>query len=504
MGAILTFGPFVFDREQVTLTRDGRAISVGGRGAALLSALADAGGGVVSKDTLMQAAWPDTVVEEANLTVQIGALRRAMGNGPGDHEWIVTVPRFGYRLTWPKKTVEGGPPAVAVLPFENLSSDPEQSFLVDGLVEEIITALSRFRTFAVVARNSTFAYKGRAVDVRDVASDLGVRYVLEGSVRRSGDKVRVAAQLIEGASGAHLWAEKLEGAVTDIFEFQDEITNSVIGLIEPRIRHAEIERARRKRPGSLDAWDLYVQAVPLVYAANVPAYTRAIDLLDRAMALQPDYGPALAFASWAHEKRITFGGKAPPGVDDVEVALALAQRALEIDPDDALAMALLGWERILYRWDYSGLALCERARELNPNNRAVLDLTAVAHLYAGDLDEVIACGTRALQLSPGAPDAYMCLNHISSAHFSAGRFEEAAHYARLSIDLEKNFVFSHLFLAASLAHMGRLAEARQAAKAALVVWPGFTTEREQNDPMRFSDRKKLWSEGMRLAGIPEG
>ena len=153
------------------------------------------------------------------------------------------MPRFGYRLTWPQETIDSGPPAIAVLPFENLSSDPEQSFLADGLVEEIITALSRFRTFAVVARNSTFAYKGRAVDVRDVARDLGVRYVLEGSVRRSGDRVRVAAQLIDGASGAHLWAEKFEGAVTDIFEFQDEITNSVIGLIETRFRHAEIDRA---------------------------------------------------------------------------------------------------------------------------------------------------------------------------------------------------------------------------------------------------------------------
>ena len=216
--------------------------------------------------------------------------------------------------------MEHGAPAVAVLPFENLSPDPEQSFLADGVVEEIITALSRFRTFAVVARNSTFAYKGRAMDVRDVARDLGVRYVLEGSVRRSGDKVRVAAQLIEGASGAHLWAEKFEGAVADIFDFQDEITRSVIGLIEPQIRKAEIERARRKRPESLDAWDLYVQALPLVYSANVPGYTEAIELLDRAIALEPDYAPALAVASWAHERRKTYGGIAPAGVDDVEMS----------------------------------------------------------------------------------------------------------------------------------------------------------------------------------------
>ena len=395
-------------------------------------------------------------------------------------------------------------PSLAVLPFENLSSDPEQGFLADGLVDEVITALSRFRTFAVVARNSTFAYKGRAVDVRSVARDLGVRYILEGSVQRSGDKIRVTAQLIEGASGAHVWAEKFEGVVSDIFDFQDEITKSVIGLIEPQIRKAEIERARRKRPESLDAWDLYVQALPLVYSAHVPGYTDAIELLDRATRLEPNYAPALALAAWAHERRKTYGGTAPAGVDDVEMSLMLTQCALDADPDDAMAMALLGWERIWFRRDYSGLALCSRAVELNPNNRAVLDLAAIAHLFAGDLDEVIACGTWALQLSPGAPDAYTCVTRISSAHFCAGRFEEAARWAQRSIDLERGFVFSHLFLAGSYAHLGRIEEAREEMKVALTLRPDFTVAFWRDGPMRFPERKKLLIDGMRLAGMPEG
>ncbi|HET7716290.1 MAG TPA: winged helix-turn-helix domain-containing protein [Bauldia sp.] len=504
--AVSTFGPFLFDRARMKLSRDGRSVSLGGRCTALLATLLDAGGGVVGKDTLMHAAWPGTVVEEANLTVQIAALRRALGVGADGEDWIVTVPRVGYRLLWPRagNVMEQGAPAVAVLPFENLSPDPEQSFLADGIVEEIIMALSRFRTFAVVARSSTFVYKGRAVDVREVARDLGVRYLLEGSVRRSGDRVRIAAQLIDGASGAHLWAEKFEGAATNIFDFQDEITRSVVGLIEPQIRKAEIERARRKHPESLDAWDLYVQAVPLVYGANVPAYTEAIDLLDRALAITPDYGPALAFRSFAHEKRRTFGGAALAAPDDVELAITFAAKALEVDPDDALAMALLGWERILFRWDYGGLALCSRAVELNPNHRAVLDLTAVAHLYAGDLDQVIACGMRALQLSPGAPDAYMCMNHISSAHFSSGRFEEAAAWAQRSIDAEKGFLFSHIFLAVSNAHLGRIEEARAAMKAALAIRPDYTVALEIDDPMRFPERKKLMIDGLRMAGMPEG
>jgi len=506
-GTVSPFGPFFFDREQMKLTCEGRSVSVGSRGAALLATLLDAGGGVVSKDRLMQAAWPGTIVDEANLTVQIAALRRALGTGPDGKDWIVTVPRAGYRLLSPIATgslIGHGAPAIAVLPFANLSPDPEQTFLADGLVEEIITALSRFRTFAVVARNSTFVYKGRPVDVREVARDLGVRYVLEGSVRRSGDRVRIAAQLVEGASGAHVWAEKFEGAVTDIFDFQDEITRSIIGLIEPQIQKAEIERARRKPPDSLEAWDFYIQAVPLVYGANVPDYTVAIDLLGRAIAVEPHYVPALALASWAHEKRKTFGGTAPEGVNDADSALAYARRALDVDPDDALAMALLGWERILFRWDYGGLPLCIRAVELNPNLRAVLDLGAVAQLYAGDLDEVIAYGTRALRLSPGAPDAYMCMNHISSAHFSTGRFEEAAAWAQRSIDVEKNFVFSHLFLAASNAHLGRVDAARAAMKSALAIRPDYTVAMEINDPMRFPERKRPWIDGLRIAGMPEG
>jgi TolB-like protein len=506
-GAVSTFGPFVFDREQMKLTREGRTIPLGGRGVALLTVLSDAKGGVVPKERLMNAAWPDTVVEEANLTVQIAALRRALTAEPDEQDWIVTVPRVGYRLVYPhaaRTTVDDGPPKVAVLPFENLSSDPEQSFLADGVVEEVITALSRFRTFAVVARNSTFVYKGRAVDVREVSRDLGARYVLEGSVRRSGDKVRIAAQLIDGVSGAHLWADKFEGAIGDIFDFQDEITKSVIGVIEPQIRKAEIERSRRKRPDSLDAWDLYVQALPLVYAAIVPGYTEAIRLLDRAISLDPHYAPALALASWAHEKRKTYGGAAPAGVDDVETSFVMVERAREADPDDALAMALLGWLRILFRADFTSLSLCVRAVEFNPNNRAVLDLAAVAQLYAGDLDEMITLSRRALHLSPGAPDNYMCITHIASAHFSAGRFEEAAQWAQRSIDIEKRYAYSHLFLAASHGHLGSIEEARSSLTTAMALRPDFTLTHMNTCPMRFPERRKLWIEGLRLAGMPEG
>ena len=506
----IAFGPFVLDPEARTLVRGGDLVPIGHRGFLILTNLLERPGEVVGKNALIDAAWPGLAIEESNLTVQIAALRKLLGAAPHGGEWIETLPRVGYRFVGDAKKVSEdsatpglhGPPAIAVLPFENLTSDPEQSFLADGLVEEIITALSRFRTFAVVARNSTFAYKGRAVDVREVARDLGVRYVLEGSVRRSGDRVRVAAQLIDGASGAHLWAEKFEGALSDIFDFQDEITKSVIGLIEPRIRKAEIERALRKRPESLDAWDLYVQAMPLVYGADVSAYSEAIDLIHRALALEPRYGAAMSLASWAHEKRRTFGGTAPPGIDDTELALAFAQRALDIDPDDALAMALLGWERILFRRDYAGLELCTRAVELNPNHRIVLDLSAIANVFAGDLETTIACGTRALELSPGASDAYHSVSHVALAQFSAGRFYDAVTWAKRSIELEGNFVISHLFLAAAYAHLGKLDDARASMRRALSI-RRETIALWKDATVRFPERLQLWIEGFRMAGMPE-
>jgi TolB-like protein len=512
-GNTVVFGPFVFDRDRLTVTRDGKPISIGVRGSALLAALLDAGGELVGKDALIEAAWPGTIVEESNLTVQIAILRKALGTRPDGQEWIVTVPRVGYRLplgTGPitkagedKTALPSGRPSIAVLPFANLSDDPEQEYLADGVVEDVITALSRFRTFAVAARNSSFVYKSRAADVRDVSRQLGVRYVLEGSVRRSNKRVRVTAQLVDGASGADLWAEKFDGEIDDVFDFQDEITRSVVGLIEPQIRRAEIERARRKQPDNFDAWDLYIQALPIVYSSNVPAYSEAITLLERAIMHDPGYVPALALAAWAHEKRQTFGGTAPPGVDDVEMSMALAERAVAADDEDAFALALLGWLRILFREDFSGLQLCMRAVALNPNNLLALNFAGTANLYAGDLDEVIACYTRALELSPGAPDNYVCLSGIASGHFFARRFEEALVWAQRSLDLDKAYVYSRLFLAGSYAHLGRTAEARAALAGAMAVKPGMTIASESGRSMRDPERMAIWVEGMQLAGMPE-
>ena len=307
----IAFGPFVFDPPARALMRDGEQVPIGHRGCLILAKLLEAPGEVVGKNVLIDAAWPGLAIEESNLTVQIAALRKLLGVATGGGEWIETLPRVGYRFVGRARKVAGrlastrtlraaGSRCPAVRESQQRSG---AEFLADGIVEDIITALSRFRTFAVVARNSTFAYKGRAVDVREVARELGVRYVLEGSVRRSGDRVRVTAQLIEGASGAHLWAEKFEGAVADIFDFQDEITrvgHRADRAADPqggdRARPAQAPREPRclgpLRPGAA--------AGPWRQRAGIFGGDR---LLDRALALAPDYAPALALASWAHEKR---------------------------------------------------------------------------------------------------------------------------------------------------------------------------------------------------------
>lgn len=499
-----SFGPFTFDRDRMLLSRDGATVQIGGRGAALLGALVDAQGEVVSKADLIEAAWPGTIVEEGNLNVQIASLRKVLGVTEEGLDWITTVPRVGYRLVQvgatKRQSFEVTAPAlVAVLPFTNISNDPDQAYFADGVVEDLITALSRFKTFAVVARNSSFVFKDKSVDARDAARQLGVRYLLEGSVRRSGDRVRVTAQLVDGTTGAHLWAEKFDGLAADIFDFQDSITETVVGLIEPQIRKAEMERARRKRPESLDAYDLYLQALPKVYSVHVPGYGEAIALLERAVALDPGFAPAIALLAWAHEKRFSFGAP-PPGVDDEAITLELCRRALEIGGDDAMVLAIVGWMFVFLAKDFDGgLAIARRAVQLNPNSLIALNFAGLVNQHAGDLDKSIALHTRALQLSPGAPDNYWSLTGIALAHMFAYRFDEAIKWARKSLDTYNAWELTFVVLAASHGWLGQIEEAKEAYGHFRALRAGLATGRTRKS--RFPERDATWFEGFRKAGL---
>ena len=273
---------------------------------------------VVSKDDLLGAVWGGRIVSESTLTSRINAARKAVGDSGEAQRLIRTLPRKGIRFVGevtdaapaepPPQHVPQDRPSIAVLPFDNLSDDREQDYFADGMVEEIITGLSRIKWLFVISRNSTFIYKGKPIDVKTVGRELGVRYVLEGSVRRSGNRVRVSGQLIETETAAHVWADRYDGTLGDIFALQDEMTMSVIGAVEPTLRKAEVERARRKRPDNLDAYDLYLRALPFASTAMPENADRALHLLEEAIRLEPDYAAVHGFIAWCHEQRYLRGG----------------------------------------------------------------------------------------------------------------------------------------------------------------------------------------------------
>jgi TolB-like protein/tetratricopeptide (TPR) repeat protein len=500
--SVTRFGPFALDRQRQVLLRGSESVGIGHRGYVLLEALVDAKGETLAKATLMERVWPGTAVEEGNLTVQIAALRKALGSE--GETTIITVPRVGYRMVMtseegPSADTGGGRPLIAVLPFANMSSDPDQTYFADGVVEDIITALSRFKQFAVIARNSSFVYKDKAVDVRVVAKELGVRYVLEGSVRRAGDRVRVAAQLIDAETGAHVWAEKFDGAIADIFDFQDTITERVVGHIEPQIRKVEIERTRRKRPENLDAYELFQRAWPIVLGTEVPRYSEAVDLLHRAIALDPGYAPAFALAGWAHEKRLTFG-TVPDGVDDRTIALELSEQALVLDRDDPAVLVMAAWNIILLGHDHDrGLALARRALELNPNHLLVLNFASLAFVACGEIEGCAEANRRALRLSPGAPDAYWTLTNLSTLALFDGKYDEAIEWGLKAVAVNGGWEATWGMLAAAYAYSDRMDEARQAVERMIEIRPDITAL--IIDDVHLPQHKEIIRIGLRKAGL---
>lgn len=473
--AAVAFGPFEFAAATGTLWREGRQVGLGSRATAILGALLAAGGDVVTRDALIRAAWGDAAVEDGNLAVQVAGLRKLLGPRSDGEEWIATVPRVGYRLVRDVLPISSGRASLAVLPFINMSNDPDQDHVADGMVEDLITMFSRFKTLSVIARQSSFAYKNRQFDIRDAARFLGVRYLIEGSVRRSGDRMRVTAQLIDGANGEHIWAEKLDGTMDDVFDFQDRVTSGVIGLIEPRIRKAEIDRARRKPPNNLDAYDLYWRALAVLQTSEGHLYTQAVDLLDRAVPLEPNFAPILALAAMAHQKRKSWG-HSPPGVDDTAIGIALASRALEADPNDP--SALMSKAGATYR-DGEGelepaLALARQAYALNPNSGIICNSSGWFEWQAGNYDLALACALRGLEISPGTPERFWSLGGIARAHLSAGRIEEALVWALRAVDVNPQFEQPWKIVIACYALLGQDEEVKRALADLAIALPNAT------------------------------
>jgi adenylate cyclase len=395
-------------------------------------------------------------------------------------------------------------PSIAVLPFSNLSGDPSQEYFVDGMVEDIITALSRFKWLTVIARASTFAYKGKAVDVREFARDLSVRYVLEGSVQKSGNRVRLTGQLIDADTGAHLWADRFEGELEDVFDLQDRITEHVVSSLEPQIRRTEIARAQRKRPESLDAYDLFLRALPKAYAMRPEENAEALDLLEEAMRFDPEYAPAAAFASWCLEQRLTRGWP-HARADDAAKAVKLARVSLAADTDDANAIAIAGFVLVMVGHDYdAGLAALARAVELNPNNAFVLMNAGWANTFAGDVGVALAYLERARSLSTRDPAAFFIVTGLAMTHLLSGYYEQAAGLASASAAIYEQWDATYFVLALAHAAAGRMEEAAAAVGRLIALSPGANIAHYPGMlPIRDPERRASLERLARRAGVPE-
>ncbi len=503
--ARFAFGPFVLDPGGGTLLRNGIPVAVGHRGIKLLVALVGRPGEILSKAELMDAGWPGTAVEEGNLTVQIAQLRKLLGpaadGGVRGGEWIATVPRVGYRFLGAieqldKRTRKPLPlpdkPSIAVLPFVSVSNDPEQESFADGLTEDLITDLSRASGLFVIARNSAFAYKGKAMDVRTIAEELGVRYLLEGSARRAAGRVRINAQLVDAVSGNHLWAERFDRSLDDIFAVQDEVTAKIMEALLGRLRAPP----PRNRPKNLEAYDLCVRARKLM--DDTPQSAREAHLmLTRAVSLDPEYAEAYRWLAmnhwmgWVHS-----GGPTEPTRD---VALELARKAVAIDPNDAgsrwVLAYLLAYERSFAEAD----AEFTRAIELDPNEADTFAALSDIAVLAGRVEEGLEHIRKAFRLNP-FPASWYYLT-LGQAQYAAGDYEAAVETLRRD---ETYRTSSRRFLAASLAQLGRLDEARAEAELFLVGNPHFTTHHwATTEPFRDAATLEHFVEGFRKAGLPE-
>jgi adenylate cyclase len=405
-----------------------------------------------------------------------------------------TPPPEPARLALPDK------PSIAVLPFQNMSGDPEQEYFVDGLVEDIITGLSRIKWLFVIARNSSFVYKGKAVDVRQVGRELGVRYVLEGGVRKAGDRLRITGQLIEAETGAHLWADKYDGAVEDVFDLQDRITERVVGIVEPSLQRSEIERSRQKHPDSLGAYDLYLQALPYMTSPLPDDARIAVGFLEKALALDGNYFPAHARLAHCHE--IFFENARH---DEAEVAAALrhARIVTTSGTDDATALAIAAFViNNLGKDQAAAFTAIERALALNPSCVTALYFGALMYGFAGHSASASANAKRALRLSPFDPALFQAHLALGFAAVTDERYDEAVTHCARAVQANTRFGWLNFFHAEALALAGRIEEARPIARRGLEMVPVFRISMSATFGFAPALADKL-IEGARLLGLPE-
>lgn len=525
------FEDYVLDQQRRELTLRGQVVAVGPQVFDLLLQLVSNCDRVMSKDDLLKAVWGGRIVSESTITSHINAVRKAIGDTGEEQRLVRTVPRKGYRFVGEIKVDEVGEtrqpdieeptpvdltqtppptlvlpdkPSITVLPFHNLSGDPEQEYFADGMVEDIITALSRIRWLFVIAHNSSFTYKGRDVDVQGVGQTLGVRYVLEGSVRKSGNKIRITGQLIDATTGTHIWAERFEGMLHDIFELQDQIAESVVGAIAPQLERAEIERAKRKPTESLDAYDYYLRAMAKLHNGTREAIEQALPLFYKAIELDPEFASAYGMAAWCHFWR-KLNGWMTDRPREIAEGARLARLAVELGRDDAVALTRGGHALAHLAGDIDGgIALLDRARLLNPNLAPAWFLGGILRALRGETDAAIEHLTHAVRLSPLDPEMFRMQVGMALAHFVAGRFDPAAVWAEKALGNLPCLLASVALLAASHALSGRMDKAKQAMQRLHELDPSLRVSNlKEWLPIQRSEDFARFADGLRLAGLPE-
>jgi TolB-like protein/class 3 adenylate cyclase/Tfp pilus assembly protein PilF len=394
-------------------------------------------------------------------------------------------------------------PSIAVLPFQNISGDPEQDYFADGMVEDVITNLSRIKWLFVIARNSSFTYKGQMKDVKEIGRELGVRYVLEGSVRKAGNRVRITGQLIEASTGTHLWADRFDGAFEDVFELQDQVTSRVVGAIAPKLEQAEIERSKRKPTNNLDAYDYYLRGVDNLHIQTRSSTSEALRLFHRATELDREYASAYAMAAFCYSQRKAFGWVTERARDIAEAA-PLARRAVELTRDDALALSRAGMVLAYVVEDFdAGALFIERARDLNPNLSAVWHASGWLKVWTGEPDTAIEHLERFVRISPLDPLLHSVWTAIAFAHVFAGRFAEAVSYAEKALADSPNTHQALRATALSCAWAGRADQARNAIDRLLEIDPTLRVSTLLNlTPLQRPQDIARYQDGMSKAGLP--
>ncbi len=519
----LVFGEHVLDTDRRELSRGSEAVALGPQVFDLLVHLVRNRERVVSKDDLIEVVWGGRIVSESTLTSHINAVRRALGDTGEEQRLVRTIARKGYRFVGEVREADAperaGPtrreepvlpalalpdrPSIAVLPFLNLSGDPEQEYFVDGVVEDIIIALSRNRWLFVIARNSSFTYKGQAADAKQVGRELGVRYVLAGSLRKAADRIRITGQLMDAPTGINLWSERFEGKIDNIFELQDQMTANVVAAIAPQLQRVEIERAKRKPTESLSAYDCYLRGTANLHFGTREAVDEAMRLFHKAIALDPEYAAAYGAAAWSHVWLKVNGWMSDPEREIAEGA-RLARRAIELGNNDAVALTRGGHALVHLTGDHhAGLALLDRAKMLNPNLAAAWFLGGFVRIGLGRTDEAIAHMTQAMRLSPLDPEMHRIQVGMALANLIDGRFDEAAAWAAKAYR-ELASLMAVAMIAASQALAGKTDQARQAMQQVRQLNPNLRVS-SLNDwlPLRRPQDVAILADGLRKAGLPE-